>query len=101
MFNGVRLIGLRRRRISPWSAVVLHRLALLEVGYWCVMYRQLYGCSERFVYLQGGGHSFLSPSFGLGADNVLEMNLVTPDAKLRIISECSNPELFWAVRRDS
>ena len=47
---------------------------------------------------QGGGHSFLSPSFGLGVDNLLEMDIITPDGKLRTISECSNPDLFWAVR---
>lgn len=48
---------------------------------------------------QGGGHSLLTPSFGLGVDNLLEMDIVTPDAKLQTISECSNPELFWAVSR--
>jgi hypothetical protein len=52
------------------------------------------------LILQGGGHSFLSPSFGLGVDNLLEMDIVTPDGKLRTISECSNPELFWAVRHE-
>ena len=40
----------------------------------------------------------LSPSFGLGVDNLLEVNIVTPDGKLQTVNECSNPDLFWAVR---
>lgn len=49
-------------------------------------------------YTHGGGHSYLSPAYGLGADNVVEVEIVTPDGKLRKINKCSSPELFWAVR---
>lgn len=34
----------------------------------------------------------------MGVDNVLEVDIVTPDGQLQTISECSNPDLFWAVR---
>ncbi|GAB1524539.1 hypothetical protein RhiTH_007693 [Rhizoctonia solani] len=46
----------------------------------------------------GGGYSLLSPSLGLGLNNMVQMELVTADGQLRTISECSSPDLFWAVR---
>lgn len=49
-------------------------------------------------YTFGGGHSYLSPAYGLGADQVVEVEIVTPDGQLRKISKCSEPDLFWAVR---
>ncbi|KXN85640.1 Putative glutamine amidotransferase-like protein C13C5.04 [Leucoagaricus sp. SymC.cos] len=49
-------------------------------------------------YVQGAGHSALSPMFGLAADNVLEFNVVTADGVLRRVNENSNSDLFWAMR---
>ena len=49
-------------------------------------------------YLIAGGHSPLSPLYGMGADNVLELEVVTSDGKLRIANECTNTDLFWAIR---
>lgn len=49
-------------------------------------------------WLQAGGHSVLSPVYGLGIDRVVEFKLVTPDGKLRIANACQNPDLFWALR---
>ncbi|KZP23499.1 FAD-binding domain-containing protein [Athelia psychrophila] len=49
-------------------------------------------------WLLGGGHSVLSPSYGLGVDNLLQAEIVTPDGNLQTVSECSNPDLFWAIR---
>lgn len=49
-------------------------------------------------YLTGGGHGPLSSLYGLGADNVLEMEVVTPDAKLIVANECQNSDYFWALR---
>jgi FAD/FMN-containing dehydrogenase len=49
-------------------------------------------------YLTGGGHSALSPVYGLGVDNVIEMEVVTADGKLIIANECTNTDLFWAIR---
>ncbi|KAJ3183355.1 hypothetical protein HDU85_002381 [Gaertneriomyces sp. JEL0708] len=46
----------------------------------------------------GGGHGALSPQYGLGADNVLEMTVVTVDGQVRKINKYRNPDLFWAMR---
>jgi FAD/FMN-containing dehydrogenase len=49
-------------------------------------------------YLTGGGHSALSPLYGLGADNVIEMQVFTADGNLVVANECTNVDLFWAIR---
>ncbi|KAL1914228.1 uncharacterized protein VTP21DRAFT_9651 [Calcarisporiella thermophila] len=49
-------------------------------------------------YVQGGGHSPLSPTFGLSADNILQYTVVTADGQLRIANACQNKDLFWALR---
>lgn len=49
-------------------------------------------------YLTGGGHSALSATFGLAADQVLEMDIVTPEGDILTINECQNRDLFWAMR---
>ncbi|EAW08572.1 putative isoamyl alcohol oxidase [Aspergillus clavatus NRRL 1] len=48
-------------------------------------------------YIQGGGHSALSTSFGLGADQALQYEVVTASGKLVTASRSVNPELFWAL----
>lgn len=48
--------------------------------------------------IQGGGHSVLSNVYGLGADRVLQLRVVTPDGQLRVANACQNPDLFWALR---
>lgn len=49
-------------------------------------------------YLTGGGLPVLARTFGLAADHVRSMDLVTADGQLRRLSPTENPELFWAVR---
>ena len=49
-------------------------------------------------YLTGGGHSPLSNIYGLGADQVYEVEMVTPAGEIVIANECQNTDLFWAVR---
>lgn len=49
-------------------------------------------------YLTGGGHSPLSNIFGLGSDQVYEVEMVTPTGEIVIGNECQNKDLFWAVR---
>ena len=49
-------------------------------------------------YLTGGGHGLLSAQHGLGADQVLELEVVTPTGKIVIANECQNKDLFWAMR---
>jgi FAD/FMN-containing dehydrogenase len=49
-------------------------------------------------WVTGGGHSVFSPVWGLGADRVVEFNIVTPDGVERIANEHQNADLFWALR---
>ncbi|KAI0197518.1 FAD-binding domain-containing protein [Astrocystis sublimbata] len=49
-------------------------------------------------YLTGGGHSVLAHKYGLGADQALEMELVTPKGDIVTANECQNQDLFWAMR---
>lgn len=47
---------------------------------------------------QGGGHGPLGPKYGLMVDQAVEFEVVTADGKMRTINECTDPELFWAMR---
>ncbi|KAI1269442.1 hypothetical protein F5Y18DRAFT_98532 [Xylariaceae sp. FL1019] len=49
-------------------------------------------------WLLGGGHGVLSPVYGMGADRVVEFNIVTPDGKERTVNKCQDPDLFFALR---
>lgn len=49
-------------------------------------------------FMTGGGHSILAPHYGMAADQVLEMELVTPGGDIAIANECQNTDLFWAMR---
>lgn len=49
-------------------------------------------------YLTGGGHSPISNIFGLGSDQVYEVEMVTPKGEVITANECQNTDLFWAVR---
>ncbi|EIW57345.1 FAD-binding domain-containing protein [Trametes versicolor FP-101664 SS1] len=46
----------------------------------------------------GGGHSALTPTFGLGVDNILEMTMVTANGTFLTANPHVNPDLFWALR---
>lgn len=46
----------------------------------------------------GGGFGWLSRRFGLACDNLVSVELVTADGKVRHVSERDEPELFWALR---
>jgi FAD/FMN-containing dehydrogenase len=45
-------------------------------------------------YLTGGGHGALGATYGMGADQVLEMEIVTPRGKILKINECQNKTCF-------
>jgi len=49
-------------------------------------------------YLAGGGHSPMSPMYGMGADQILSLEVVTPDGRFITASETQNTEVFWAMR---
>jgi FAD/FMN-containing dehydrogenase len=46
----------------------------------------------------GGGFGWLSRRFGLACDNLISVELVTADGKVRRVSELDEPDLFWAIR---
>jgi hypothetical protein len=66
-------------------------------------------------WVLGGGHSSLSPQYGLGVDSkhipnftisswshmvsdVLEFEIVTPDGNVRTANKYQEEDLFWALR---
>ncbi|SES47526.1 FAD/FMN-containing dehydrogenase [Streptomyces sp. yr375] len=53
-------------------------------------------------FLQGGGYSFVSRSYGLGSDNVVEIKLVDATGLTRVLAADSldpdDRDLFWACR---
>ncbi|KAI9035172.1 FAD-dependent oxidoreductase [Aspergillus affinis] len=48
-------------------------------------------------YTQGGGHSMLSTQYGLGADQVLEWEVVLANGSHVRASPASHPDLYWAL----
>jgi len=50
------------------------------------------------AFLLGGGIGFNMRAFGLGADQVLETEMVTADGRIVTASERDHADLFWASR---
>ncbi|KAK4183675.1 hypothetical protein QBC35DRAFT_90902 [Podospora australis] len=48
-------------------------------------------------YTQGGGHSALSTSFGLSADNTLEWEVITANGRLIKATRTQNTDIYWAL----
>lgn len=46
----------------------------------------------------GGGYGLAARAFGLTADNVTGLVVVTPDGRLRRVDAHHDPDLFWALR---
>lgn len=46
--------------------------------------------------LSGGGFSFSGRKYGLTCDSVIELRIITADAKVRVVNKEQEPELFWA-----
>lgn len=49
-------------------------------------------------WMQGGGHSPANYDFGLGADQVVEAQVVLASGKLVTANACQNQDVFWAIR---
>lgn len=54
--------------------------------------------SEAGGWSQGGGHSTVAGYYGLGADQVLSLNVVTADGRLVTAGLHENQDLFYALR---
>ncbi|EZF78735.1 hypothetical protein H105_00196 [Trichophyton soudanense CBS 452.61] len=49
-------------------------------------------------YFLGGGISFFSSMYGIGADNILNYEVVLPDATITNANATHNRELWWALK---
>ncbi len=49
-------------------------------------------------YTLGGGMGWLARKYGLAADHVRSIEIVTADGEVRVASPDSEPDLFWALR---
>lgn len=49
-------------------------------------------------YVAGGGHTPMSGYYGMAADNVEALQVVTADGHFITASNTSHPDLFWALR---
>ncbi|KAJ5771956.1 FAD binding domain protein [Penicillium odoratum] len=48
-------------------------------------------------YSQGGGHSSLSSKYGLGADQVLEWEVIDGNGRFLVANRTHNTDLYWAL----
>ncbi|KAI7902190.1 uncharacterized protein BX663DRAFT_512034 [Cokeromyces recurvatus] len=56
------------------------------------------GVSTTGGWLQGGGHSILTPTLGLGVDQVVQLQVVLTNGSFITVNACQYPDLFWALR---
>lgn len=49
-------------------------------------------------WLQGGGMSFSSRTYGLGVDQVVDLRVVLANGTIVQADACTNSDLFWALR---
>jgi FAD/FMN-containing dehydrogenase len=92
-------------KVKPQPAVSIGAGAMWMHVYEAVMtragrYVQGGGCGTVGVagLVQSGGFGSSSKGFGTAASNLLEAEVVTADGEIRIANECTNPELFWALK---
>jgi len=91
---------------APQPAVTVESGAMWIDAYHAVTveagrYVQGGGCTTVGVagLIQGGGFGSWSKKFGTAAAGLLEAEIVTADGEVRIANACTNPDLFWAIKR--
>ncbi|KAJ5754811.1 hypothetical protein N7533_004354 [Penicillium manginii] len=45
-----------------------------------------------------GGHGYGTGIYGMGSDNIIEAEVITPQGDIMKVNECENSDLFWAIR---
>jgi FAD/FMN-containing dehydrogenase len=92
-------------RAEPQQAVTIGAGAMWGQAYGAVAVRagryvQGGGCLTVGVagLVQGGGFGSFSKGFGSAAASLLEAEIVTADGEIRIVNQCANPDLFWAIK---
>ncbi|KAH7371497.1 FAD/FMN-containing protein [Pyrenochaeta sp. MPI-SDFR-AT-0127] len=95
---------------SKYGAIGVPAVTLQAGEQWLDVYRDadqqkriVVGGSARTVgaaggWFTGGGHSAWSHFYGLGVDNVLEVNIVSASGEVKTLNENTNTEHFWAIR---
>jgi FAD/FMN-containing dehydrogenase len=58
------------------------------------------GCASVGVagLIQSGGFGSFSKGFGNAAAGLLEAEVVTADGRVRVVNQCSDPDLYWALK---
>ena len=58
------------------------------------------GCATVGVagLIQSGGFGSFSKNYGTAAASLLEAEIVTADGRVRVVSSCKEPDLFWALK---
>ncbi|NLG46216.1 MAG: FAD-binding oxidoreductase [Gordonia sp.] len=71
-----------------------------EVGTGHGRYVQGGGCATVGVagLVQSGGFGSFSKRYGTAASNLLEAEIVTADGQVRVVNECQDPDLLWALK---
>ncbi|KAM3579745.1 hypothetical protein VKS41_007829 [Umbelopsis sp. WA50703] len=49
-------------------------------------------------YVGGGGHSPISPNYGLAVDNALQFTVVLASGQVVVANDAQHSDLFWALR---
>ena len=49
-------------------------------------------------WVTGGGHGWLSSTYGIGSDNLLQATIVLPSGETIIANPCQNADVFFAIR---
>jgi len=93
------------RPVTPQRAVTLGAGTIWSQAYHAVTskggaYVQGGGCTTVGVagLIQSGGFGSFSKRYGLAAAGLLEAEVVTADGEVRIVNECANADLFWALK---
>lgn len=92
-------------QMAPQPAVEIGAGAI-----WLHAYEAVTGKAGRFVrgggcttvgvagLVQSGGFGNFFKKFGTAAGSLLEAEIVTADGQVRTANQCTNPDLFWAVK---
>jgi FAD/FMN-containing dehydrogenase len=92
-------------RVAPVAAVSAGAGAM-----WMDLYHKVTTEGGRYVQggscttvgvaglVQSGGFNSFSKGFGTAAAGLLEAEIVTADGRVRIVNECQDPDLFWALK---
>ncbi|HEY8023262.1 MAG TPA: FAD-binding oxidoreductase [Burkholderiaceae bacterium] len=92
-------------RISPVPAVSAGAGAM-----WMDLYHAVTTVGGRYVQggscttvgvaglVQSGGFNSFSKGFGTAAAGLIEAEIVTADGQVRVVNECKEPDLFWAIK---